>query len=233
MSKKSIILFTVFIGVLGIGVVIPILPFYVQSFGVSPLVVTMLFAVYALFSFLSAPLLGAISDRIGRRPVLIASIASTAIGWLVFAAARSVPFLFLGRIIDGLAAGNISTAQSYLVDLSKNEKERTANLGKIGAVFGIGFIIGPTIGGFLGSISHTLPFWFVGILAGVNAILAYFNLPETHHQRDLNKKLEFNPLRPIARALKNKKWLPSLVAFFLFCEAIAIQQSFFSLYLDK
>lgn len=233
MSKKAVILFTVFIDVLGIGIVIPTLPFYVESFGASALVTTLLFSVYSLFSFVSAPFLGALSDRIGRRPILIISIVSTAIGWLIFAAAKSIPFLFLGRIIDGLAAGNVSTAQSYLVDLSKNEKERTGDLGQIGAIFGLAFIIGPAIGGILGSISHSFPFWFVGVLATVNAILAYFNLPETHHKRDVSEKLGINPLKPIFSALKDKKILPGLIIFFLFGLAIATQQSVFALYLDK
>lgn len=161
-KQKLIILFTVFVDVIGIGVIIPILPFYVESFGASPLMVGLLFGVYSFFSFFSGPLLGSFSDRRGRRPVLIISILSSAIGWLVFASAKSIFFLFLGRIIDGLAVGNFSTAQSYLSDIAKNDKERTTNLGLVGAIFGIGFIIGPMLGGFLGSISETLPFWFVG-----------------------------------------------------------------------
>lgn len=232
-SKKAIIIFTVFVDVLGIGIVIPTLPYYVQSFGASAFAITLLFAVFSFFSFLSAPLLGAWSDRIGRRPILLASIASTAIGWFVFAAAGNLFFLFLGRIIDGLAAGNFSTAQSYLVDISKSDKERTANMGTIGAIFGLAFIIGPLLGGFLASISTHLPFWFVAGLATMNFILAYFNLPETHHQRDLTKKIDINPLAPIVRGLRNPKLLPGFLAFFLFGLAIASQQSIFTLYLSQ
>lgn len=233
MSKKNIILLTVFVDVLGLGIVIPVLPFYVESFGVSDFVVTMLFAVFSFFSFFSAPFLGALSDRIGRRPVLLISIASTALGWFIFASAKSIFLLFLGRIIDGIAAGNMPIAQSYLVDISENEKDRTANLGVVGAIFGIAFIIGPLLGGFLGSISHTLPFWFVAGLATLNLILAYWQLPETHHNRNKDKKLEINPLVPIIRALKDKKLLPGFVSWFLFGLAIASQQSVFSLYLGK
>ena len=232
-SKKSIIIFTVFVDVLGLSIVIPTLPYYVQSFGASPFVITLLFSVFALFSFFSAPLLGTLSDRIGRRPVLLISIASTAIGWIIFALAGNLFFLFLGRIIDGLAAGNFSTAQSYLVDISKDDKERTANLGVIGAIFGLAFIIGPLFGGLLSSISIHFPFWTVAFLATFNLILAYFNLPETHHRRDLTKKIELNPLAPIARAFRNPKLLPGFIAFFLFGIAVAGQQSIFTLYLDK
>src|SRR4051812_33987023 len=130
-KEKLIIVFTVFVDVIGFGIVVPILPFYVQLFGVGPFLTTLMFASFSFCAFLSSPFLGALSDKIGRRPVLIVSIVSTAIGWFVFASARSILFLFIGRIIDGCAAGNYTTAQSYLVDISKDEKERTANIGLV------------------------------------------------------------------------------------------------------
>jgi len=230
---KLIILLTVFVDILGIGIIIPVLPFYIKSLGAGDSVVTLLFSVFSLFAFISAPFLGTLSDSVGRRPILITSIASTALGWLIFASAKTVPLLFLGRIIDGLAAGNISTAQSYLVDMSKDQSERTENLGLIGAMFGIGLTIGPLIGGLLGAISHSLPFWTVGVLAAVNAILAYFFLPETHHNRDKAKPLEFNPLAPIFRAAKDKKLLPGYISWFLFGSAMACQGAIFSLFLNR
>jgi len=183
-KSKITIVFTVLVDILGFGIVIPILPFYVTSFGASPLTVTMLFSAFAFFAFLSSPFLGALSDKMGRRPVLLASIASTAIGWFVFASATSIPLLFLGRIIDGAAAGNFTVAQSAIVDLSKDEKDRSANLGIIGATFGIGFMVGPFLGGFLSTVSHSFPFWVAGGLACLNTMMAYFFLPETHTHRD-------------------------------------------------
>src|SRR4030042_4619273 len=108
--QKLIILSTVLVDVIGFGIVIPILPFYVTEFGVSALVVTLLFASFSFFSFFSSPFLGSLSDRIGRRPVLCISILSTAVGWFVFASAQSVLMLFVGRIIDGAAAGNFTIA---------------------------------------------------------------------------------------------------------------------------
>src|SRR3990170_5190730 len=116
-KEKITILLTVLVDVLGFGIVIPILPFYVTSFGASAFTVTLLFSAFAFFAFLSSPFLGALSDKIGRRPVLIGSIFSTAIGWVVFASATSIPILFLGRIIDGAAAGNFVVAQSCIVDI--------------------------------------------------------------------------------------------------------------------
>ena len=231
-TPKIIILFTVFLDVLGLGVIIPILPFYVESFHVSGIVVTSLFAVFALFSFFSAPILGAISDRKGRRPILLVSLASSAVGWLIFAFSNTIFGLFLGRIIDGSAAGNISTAQNYLVDIAKDQKERTKNLGLIGAVFGVSFILGPLIGGVLSSVSMKLPFIVVGIMALINTILAYFFLPETHHERS-TKKLSLNPFSPIIKALKNKNILPLYISWLFFGIAISLNQSIFALYIGK
>lgn len=231
MSKtKAIILLTVFIDVIGIGIVIPILPFYVASFSNSALLVTSLFAVYALFSFFSAPIIGALSDKVGRRPMLIMSIFSTAFGWFVFASATNIIFLFVGRIIDGIMAGNFPIAQSYLSDVAKDDKERTANLGLIGAVFGIGFILGPFFGGVLGHLGHTVPFWFVGTLALFNGILALFILPETHKSLN-NNAISLNPFRPIINAIKNYTLRANYLAWFLFGLAIASLNAIFSLYL--
>ena len=231
-SPKAIIIFTVFLDVLGLGVIIPVLPYYVESFNVSGIVITSLFAVFALCSFFSAPILGMISDRKGRRPVLLVSLASSAIGWLVFAFSTSIFGLFLGRIIDGLAAGNISTAQNYLIDISKDHKERTKNLGLIGAIFGVGFIIGPLVGGALSSISMKLPFIIVGVMALLNTVFAYFFLPETNHERS-TEKFSLNPFSLIMKALKDKKVLPLYVAWLLFGIAISLNQSIFALYIAK
>lgn len=232
MSKtKAIILLTVFIDVIGLGVVIPILPFYVSNFSNSALLVTSLLAVYALFSFFSAPVIGAISDRVGRRPMLIMSIFSTAIGWFVFAGASNILFLFIGRILDGIMAGNFPITQSYFSDIAKDDKERAANLGLIGAVFGIGFIFGPLIGGILGQFGHSVPFWFVGGLALFNGILALFILPETHKNLTGDKKISINPFTPLMTAVKSRALRSNYLAWFLFGLAVSSYQAIFSLYL--
>ena len=231
-KEKLVVLFTVFVDVIGFGIVIPILPFYVGSFGASPFVITLLFASFAFFAFLSSPLLGALSDKIGRRPILIISITSTAIGWFVFAGANSILLLFLGRIIDGLAAGNFTVAQGCLVDLARDEKERSSNLGLVGAAFGVGFMIGPVLGGVLSTVSHSFPFWCAGMLAAINALLAYFFLPETHKRRDPRAAISFNPLLPLARAAVNKKLRPLFLSWLFFAIAMSASQSVFALYLQ-
>lgn len=231
MKTKALLLITIFVDIIGLGIIIPVLPFYVESFGVSDAVVTVLFAMYALLSFLSAPFLGSLSDRIGRRPVLVVSIISSAIGWLVFASAKSVIILFVGRIIDGLAAGNITSAQSALADIARDDKERTVNMGLFGALFGIGFIVGPAIGGALSSISTTAPFWFVGILASMNALFAIFFLPETHKAKQVDKKISYNPFVPIRDGLKTPTMRKIFATWFIFGVALSLQQSSFSLYL--
>lgn len=234
MSKqKIIILSTVFVDVLGFGIVIPILPYYLTEFGASAVTITLLFSVYSFCAFLSAPLLGALSDKIGRRPVILLSIASTSIGWFVFAGAVSIPFLFIGRMIDGLAAGNFSTAQSYLVDISNNdEKERVKNLGIIGATFGIGFILGPMVGGIFSKISHSAPFYLAGCMALVNGISAFFFLTESNHHRS-TKPLRYNPLLPIQRAYRNIALRPLYMKWFFFSLSFVIVQSTFSMFTQQ
>jgi DHA1 family tetracycline resistance protein-like MFS transporter len=230
--EKLIIIGAVLVDVIGFGIVIPILPFYVQEFSSSPTTVTMLFAAFSLCAFVSAPFLGALSDRIGRRPVLILSICSTAVGWLVFASATSVAFLFVGRIIDGAAAGNFTTAQSYLVDISKDDKERSANLGVIGAVFGVGFMLGPVLGGVLSKFGHATPFWFAGGLAALNATLAFFFLPETHHHRN-EKPLSINPLAPLIRAANDTRARPLYISWAMFALSFTTSQAVFALFVRK
>jgi len=230
-KTKFLILMTVFIDAIGIGIIVPIMPFFVGRFSQSPLLMTSLFSVFSLCAFFSSPVIGAMSDKVGRRAAFIVSIFSTSLGWAVFAAAPSILFLFLGRIIDGCAAGNFPIAQAYLTDLARNDKERTTNLGLIGAVFGLAFIIGPFLGGLLGSVSHAFPFWFVAALALVNGILAIFFLPETNKDRAPgHHRVSLNPFTPLKRAWQYKPLVPSYWAWFLFGLAISAFMSVFALY---
>ncbi|MDD4989706.1 MAG: MFS transporter [Candidatus Pacebacteria bacterium] len=232
-KQKTVIFLTVLIDAVGMGIIIPVLPFYVESFGATAFGVTALLAVFSLCSFFSAPFLGALSDKYGRRPILIISILSTSLGWFVFASAGSLIFLFVARIIDGMASGNFSTAQSYLIDISKNKKERTQNLGLISAAFGVGFILGPMLGGFLSPVSPSFPFWFVAFLALFNGVLAIFLVPETNFrasQKKQQEKMEWNPFLPLSRAFHNKSLHSLLLIWFLFTLAAVGMQSIIALY---
>lgn len=140
----------VFVDLLGFGIIIPILPFYVRSFGVSDVYIGLLAASYSLMQFGFAPLLGRLSDARGRRPVLLLSIAGSAVAWTLFGLAGSVLVLFVSRMLAGAMGGNIAAAQAYVADVTPPE-ERAKGLGLVGAAFGLGFVFGPAIGGFFAS----------------------------------------------------------------------------------
>src|SRR5215831_15358176 len=138
----------VFVDLVGFGLVIPLLPFYAVRFGASPQEVTLLLAVYSLMQLFAAPLWGRLSDRVGRRPVLMISMAASVLAYLWIGAATAAWMLFAARALAGACAGNIAAAQAYIADITKPE-DRAKGMGVIGAAFGLGFIIGPAFGGLL------------------------------------------------------------------------------------
>src|ERR1043166_1281123 len=179
-SPLLVIFITVFIDLVGFGIVIPVLPFYAEAtrFGATPSQVGLLFASYSVMQLVFAPVLGRLSDKYGRRPILLASLLGTALGFLILGFATTLWMLFIGRIIDGISGGNISTAQAYIADVTTKEN-RAKGMGLIGAAFGLGFVFGPAIGGILSRWGINVPFLFAGGLAFANAILLYFTLPDT------------------------------------------------------
>src|SRR5919204_1066666 len=153
-----IIFLTIFVNLIGFGIIIPLLPFYAQTFGASPVVIGLLFAVFSLCQLVAAPALGDMSDRHGRRPVLVFSLLGTVISFVMLAIAHSVVMLFAARIVDGLSGGNISTARAYVADITE-PKDRARAYGLIGAAFGLGFILGPALSGVLAHYGYTAPIW--------------------------------------------------------------------------
>ncbi len=184
MSKRSAplgtIFLTIFVSMVGFGIVIPVLPVYAKSdpFRLGPAQLGWLTGIFSLVQLFAAPVIGKISDRIGRKPVLLVSIFGTALGYFVTGAASAAWMLFAGRIIDGISGGNIATAQACIADVT-SPNERSKAMGIIGAAFGLGFIMGPALGGFLSQWGPSVPFYFAAGLSLVNAFLVITNLPET------------------------------------------------------
>jgi DHA1 family tetracycline resistance protein-like MFS transporter len=177
-GSRAILFFTVFIHLLGFGIIIPLLPYYAERFGASGLTVGLLTTSFSLAQFLFAPIWGRLSDRIGRRPVLLGSLILTGLSYLVFAVAGSLPVLFVSRIFAGVAGATLSTAQAYIADTTTPEN-RTRGMGLIGAAFGMGFIFGPAMGGILSRWGFSVPAYAAAGLALTAFLFALALLPES------------------------------------------------------
>jgi DHA1 family tetracycline resistance protein-like MFS transporter len=182
LSRPLFVIFiTLLVNLVGFGIIIPLLPFYAQTFGASPLVIGLLFASFSLCQLIAAPLLGEVSDRWGRRPVLIFSLLGTVVSFAMLAVATNLTMLFAARIVDGLSGGNITTARAYIADITP-EDQRAKAFGILGAAFGLGFIIGPALGGLFSHISYTAPIWAAAVITVLATLLAWLWLPETIHR---------------------------------------------------
>ena len=232
-SPLIIIFTTVFIDLVGFGIVIPVLPFYAEGtiFNATPRTVGLLFASYSVMQLIFSPILGGLSDKYGRRPVLFLSIIGTGIGFLVLGLATTTWMLFAGRILDGITGGNISTAQAYIADITTSEN-RAKGMGLIGAAFGLGFIFGPAIGGILSRWGIQVPFFFAASLCFLNAILLYFRLPETITPDHPAKHSAGGGrgIQQVINSLKEPRLAFVLTIYFLFIVAFSIMTTSFSLY---
>jgi MFS transporter, DHA1 family, tetracycline resistance protein len=170
---------TVAIDLVGFGIVLPLLPLYAEDFGAEPFTIGLLVATYSLMQLVFSPLWGRVSDRVGRKPVLIVSLVGSAVGALLTGLAPTLWVLFLGRIIDGISGGSISVAQAAATDVAPPE-QRARLLGLLGAAFGVGFVAGPALGGLAALGGKPLPFLLAAAIAGVNALVAVRRLPETN-----------------------------------------------------
>jgi DHA1 family tetracycline resistance protein-like MFS transporter len=232
-SPLVVIFTTVFIDLLGFGIVIPVLPFYAEGtqFNATPRTVGLLFASYSIMQLIFSPVLGRLSDKHGRRPVLLISIIGTGIGFLILGFATTLWMLFAGRILDGISGGNISTAQAYIADITTKE-DRARGMGLLGAAFGLGFIFGPAIGGILSRWGIHVPFLFAAGLCFANAILLYFTLPETvtaDHPARVSAA-GGRGLTQLINSLKQPRLGFILTIYFLFIVAFSIMTTSFSLY---
>jgi multidrug resistance protein len=221
-----IIFLTIFVNLVGFGIIIPLLPFYAQTFGASPLVIGLLFAVFSLCQLVAAPALGDLSDRWGRRPVLIFSLAGTVVSFVMLAMAHSIAMLFAARVVDGLSGGNISTARAYVADVTE-PKDRSRAYGLIGAAFGLGFIFGPALSGMLAKVSYTAPIWAAAALTFVATAMAWLWLPETVHRTHAGTG---NPFRYLPALLQRSRVRRVLIIDFLYWFAFAMFQTTFALF---
>src|ERR1051325_2838860 len=210
-----LIFFIMLMDIVGMSIIFPVAPYIVQRYSNDALMVTMLTVIYASAQFFAAPALGKISDRVGRRPVLLLSVFGSAIGYFIFGIGGALWVLFLSRLIDGITGGNISTASAYIVDVSKPE-ERTKNFTLLGMAYGIGFILGPALGGVLGQWNLNAPVYLAGTIFLVSTAFVYFLLPESlpvgrraKNQLRLN---DFNPFASVAQmAFRSKLGLILLI----------------------
>lgn len=178
---------------IGFGIVVPILGVYAERYGASGVTVGWLFATYSLAQMVFSPILGRLSDRVGRKPVIVVSLIGTAVGSLITGAAGALWVLFLGRAIDGASGGSLSVAQAAVTDIAPPE-QRPGLIGMLGAAFGVGFVLGPAIGGLASLGGPHVPFYVAAVLAAINAIAAMVRLPETRLERGL------------ATTVKSREW---------------------------
>lgn len=231
-GQLGIILLTIFIDMIGFGIVIPVLPLYAEHFGATSVQNGLLVGIYSAVQFLCSPLFGKLSDRVGRRPVLIFSVLGTALGFAVMGAAGSLAVLFLARIIDGCSGGNIGTAQAYIADITTPE-ERSGAMGMIGAAFGLGFIFGPMIGGLLGGyFGFRAPFYFAACLALCNALLIYLRLPESLDAEHRAHPAQRQPIRDVFQHANRAVLTTVLITYFFLIAGFSIMTALYALFVD-
>ena len=231
MSPLLVIFLTVFIDLLGFGIIIPLLPFYAEHFGASALMVGLLSTSFSVAQFLFAPFWGRLSDRIGRRPVILLGLLGSAVSYALFAVATSLAALFVARTLAGVAGANIPTAQAFIADTTTAET-RARGMGIIGAAFGLGFIFGPAIGGFLSHWGYAAPAWFASALSLANFGAALVLLPESRpaHAGDVSRP---GRLEVIRRAVMRPNLPMVLLVYFLVLTSFASFEAMFALYSER
>jgi multidrug resistance protein len=226
-----IIFVTVFIDLLGFGIIIPLLPFYAETFGASALVVGLLSTSFSLMQFLFAPVWGRLSDIFGRRPIILVGLLGSAVSYLAFGLAASLPMLFAARILAGIAGANIPTAQAFIAD-STTPENRAKGMGLVGAAFGLGFIFGPAIGGFLSQWGYSAPAFFAATLSLSNFSAALFFLPESLPPDKRGPRSHPGRAAAFRRAWSRPTLGLVLAVSFLVMTAFASFESMFALFVE-
>ncbi|MDP8208024.1 MAG: MFS transporter [Candidatus Electryonea clarkiae] len=218
-SPLAIILTTVFIALVGFGIIIPLIPIFAERYGAGGVEVGLLMMSYSAMQFLFAPIAGKISDKIGRRPVIIAALAITTISYVLFALADNLTAIFISRILAGLGGSDLTVAQAYIADVTPPEK-RTRGMGLFGAAFGVGFTVGPTLTALLSPIHYQLPLFVAAIFTGVTTLIALIALPEPQKHLTSNRKI----IRSLA-GISRPVFTVTMLQFF----AVFIQSIFHSM----
>jgi multidrug resistance protein len=233
-----VIFATILIDFVGFSVLIPILPLFAESLGATPVQVALLLTLYALAQLLFSPVWGWVSDRVGRRPVILVSLAGTVLSFLVLAFARSTGALYAARVLAGFFAATIGTAQAVVTDVTRAE-DRARGMAVIGAAFGAGMIVGPMLGGLLSELGAKAPFYGVAVLAAANLALAWTRLPETRPAGlaspggfELLRALVPTPLRLLA-AVHERRIALFLYLFFHLFTAFAVLEALITLYVGR
>jgi MFS transporter, DHA1 family, tetracycline resistance protein len=230
-TKPLLIIFvTIVIDLIGFGIVIPLLTFYAEEFNATPLDIGLLVSCYSLMQFVFAPILGSLSDKYGRRPLLFISILGSGVGYLMMGFAGALWVIYAGRLLGGITGGNLSIAQAYIADITTKEN-RAKGMGLFGMAFGLGFILGPAIAGILSPYGTHIPFLFAAVLSFANAIALYFILPETRKfgQSDeiVQRKSRISELTEV---FKDKRFTTITLQYFLLVTAFSMMTTSFAYY---
>jgi multidrug resistance protein len=229
-NPLAIIFLTIFVNLVGFGIIIPLLPFYAESFGASALMVGLLGTSFSLMQFVFSPIWGRWSDRIGRKPIILLGLMGSCVSYLTLALATTLPLIFLARIVGGIAGANIPTAQAYIADVTTPEN-RAKGMGMVGAAFGMGFIFGPALGGVLSRFGPSVPMWFASALCLLNFVAAWFLLPESRPAA--HGKPSLGRIDALRRALTHPK-LPLLLSlYFLVTMAFSAFEATFALFSER
>ncbi len=222
-----IIFLTIFLDLVGFGIVIPLLTFYAEEFNATPVDVGLLMSAYSLMQFIFSPIWGGLSDRFGRRPILFATILGSAIGYLILGLAGSLWMIYLGRLLSGVMGGNLATAQAYIADVT-SRKDRARGMGLFGMAFGLGFILGPALAGVLSNFGNHVPFLFAAGLSLANAILLYFILPESLKRSNEVAAVRPGRIKQLFSAFSEKRFALITIDYFLLVTAFSMMTTAFA-----
>lgn len=228
LSPLGIVFTTVVIDLIGFGIVLPILPLWAENFGASPVQIGLITASYAVMQLIFAPVWGRLSDRYGRRPVILISLAGSAASALAIGLAGTLVVLFVARAVQGIAGASYAAAQAYVADVT-SPAERAKGMGMIGAAFGLGFVLGPAIGALFSAFDDRLPFYVAAALAAANLLIAYRRLPESRRP-GIAPQAPVPRLAVVRRALASRDLAPLVWISFVATFAFVGMESTFALF---